>query len=134
MERKITGWSAGLTLRNDGGVGMPGGNRGAACVIMACTSCAAASILRLRSNWSVIEVDPRALVDVIVVTPAMVENWRSRGVATADAMVSGLAPGRLADTRIVGNSTLGRSLTGSARYATTPNRTMANISNEVAIG
>jgi hypothetical protein len=45
----------------------------------------------------------------------MVENCRSSGVATADAMVSGLAPGRLAATWMVGKSTLGRSLTGSRR-------------------
>ena len=32
----------------------------------------------------------------------MVVNCRSSGVATADAMVSGFAPGRLADTVMVG--------------------------------
>ena len=31
--------------------------------------------------------------------PGMVENWFSSGVATDDAMVSGSAPGRLADHR-----------------------------------
>ena len=40
--------------------------------------------------------------------PAMVENCLSSGVATAEAMVSGLAPGRLALTRIVGKSTFGQ--------------------------
>ncbi len=45
----------------------------------------------------------------------MVENSPSSGVATDDAMVSGLAPERLADTRIVGKSTFGSSLTGRAR-------------------
>ena len=45
----------------------------------------------------------------------MVENCFSSGVATAEAMVSGLAPGRVALTRMVGKSTLGRSLTGSSR-------------------
>ena len=44
--------------------------------------------------------------------PAMVENWFSRGVATAAAMVSGLAPGKFADTTMVGKSTFGSSLTG----------------------
>jgi len=44
--------------------------------------------------------------------PAMALNWRSRGVATEEAMFSGLAPGRLADTLMVGKSTLGSSLTG----------------------
>src|SRR6267143_177314 len=49
---------------------------------------------RLRSNWRVMLVEPRPLEEVICVTPAMRLNWRSRGVATAEAMVSGLAPGR----------------------------------------
>ena len=34
--------------------------------------------------------------------PEMVENCRSSGVATDAAMVSGLAPGRTAVTRVVG--------------------------------
>ena len=50
--------------------------------------------------------------DVIELTPAMVENWLSSGVATAEAMVSGSAPGRLAETVMVGKSTAGNSLTG----------------------
>jgi hypothetical protein len=48
------------------------------------------------------EVPPWVLVEVIVSIPGMVENCFSRGVATADAMVSGLAPGRLAFTDIEG--------------------------------
>ena len=47
-----------------------------------------------RSNWSVICVEPRAFVEFIDVSPAMVENCRSSGVATDEAIVSGLAPGR----------------------------------------
>ena len=50
--------------------------------------------------------------EVIESMPAMVENWFSSGVATADAMVSGSAPGRLALTAMVGKSTFGSSLTG----------------------
>jgi len=46
---------------------------------------------RSRVNWSWIEVWPVLLVDVITWIPAMVENSRSSGVATADAIVSGLA-------------------------------------------
>ncbi len=46
-----------------------------------------------RVNCSVIDVLPRALDEVIESTPAMVENCFSNGNATADAMVSGLAPG-----------------------------------------
>ena len=68
-----------------------------------------------RLNCSVIWVMPRAFAELIESTPAIVENWRSSGVATDEAMVSGFAPGRLAETRIVGKSTFGRSLTGSRR-------------------
>src|SRR5258708_10920984 len=74
----------------------------------ACTSWPAASMLRSSANWIVICVRPWALVDVIESTPAIVENCFSSGVATADAMVSGLAPGRLALTWMVGKSTFGR--------------------------
>ena len=45
----------------------------------------------------------------------MVVNCRSSGVATDEAMVSGLAPGSAAETWMVGKSTLGRSLTGRPR-------------------
>ncbi len=66
--------------------------------------------------------------------PATVANWRSSGVATAVAMVSGLAPGRLALTWMVGKSTLGRSLTGSARYPAIPNSTMPIMTSAVITG
>jgi hypothetical protein len=46
--------------------------------------------------------------DVMELRPAMVENWFSSGVATADAMVSGLAPGRLAVTSRVGKVDVGQ--------------------------
>ena len=68
----------------------------------ACTSCAAASMLRLRANCSVIWVLPWPLVEVIASMPGMVENCFSSGVATEEAIVSGLAPGRLALTEMVG--------------------------------
>ena len=57
---------------------------------------------------------PIELTDVIESRPAIPVNWRSSGVATAEAIVAGLAPGRLAPTLIVGKSTVGRSLTGRA--------------------
>jgi hypothetical protein len=79
------------------------------------TSCAAASILRVRSNCSVMLVEPWTLLELIEVTPAIVANCFSSGSATADAIVSGLAPGRPALTWIVGKSTFGRSATGSTR-------------------
>jgi hypothetical protein len=50
-------------------------------------------------------VVPSVLVDVISAIPAMCPNWRSRGVATDEAMISGLAPGSRATTVIVGKST-----------------------------
>ncbi len=71
----------------------------------ACTSRAAASMSRSRSNCSVMLVDPRALDEVISVTAAMRPNCRSSGVATEEAMVSGLAPGKPALTEMVGKST-----------------------------
>jgi hypothetical protein len=46
----------------------------------------------------VIDVDPSVLADVISVRPAMRPNRRSSGVATDEAIVSGLAPGRVALT------------------------------------
>ena len=72
-------------------------------------------MLRSSENCKVIEVVPWALVELNESSPAIVENWPSRGVATADAIVSGDAPGRLAVTEMVGKSTLGNSETGSAR-------------------
>lgn len=58
---------------------MPTGNWDSAAEIFDWTSCAAASRLRVRSNWIVILVSPWVLAEVICVTPAIVENCRSRG-------------------------------------------------------
>src|SRR5262249_21198052 len=101
-KRRMMGKSPGLDLRNDGGVGIPGGNSGIASAIAVSTSTVAPSMLRLRSNCSVMLVLPMLLFEIIESRPAIVVNWRSRGVATAEAMVSGLAPGRLANTLSVG--------------------------------
>ena len=100
----------------------------------ACTSRAAASMLRFRSNCSVIDVVPRKLVEVISVTPAMRPNCRSSGVATADAIVSGLAPGRAAATEIVGNSTCGSGETGRKKYDSPPASVIAIVNSVVATG
>ena len=62
-----------------------------------------------------IDVEPCVLDEVIEVTPAIVANCRSSGVATEAAMVSGLAPGSEADTEMVGKSTFGSAATGSSR-------------------
>src|SRR5215831_13858136 len=98
------------------------------------TSRAAASMLRSRSNWSVTLVDPSELDDVICVTPAMRPNCRSSGVATDDAIVSGLPPGRLAETLIVGKSTCGSGETGNKVNASTPAIAMAMLNSDVATG
>src|SRR5579859_5374535 len=77
---------------------------------------------------------PKPLEDVIWVMPEMRPNWRSSGVATAEAMVSGLAPGRLAPTAMVGKSICGSGATGRKRNATTPERKIAMVMSVVATG
>jgi hypothetical protein len=60
------------------------------------------------------EVDPSELVEVISLTPAIRPKRRSSGVATAEAIVCGLAPGSPAETLMVGKSTRGSGATGSS--------------------
>src|SRR3954454_20705872 len=91
-------------------------------------------MLRLNSNCSVTWVDPSELVLVISVTPAIRPNCRSSGVATADAIVSGLAPGRLAETEMVGDSTCGSGATGRKKYASAPASATATVSSVVPTG
>src|SRR5713226_1111570 len=91
-------------------------------------------MLRFRSNRSVTLVEPSWLLDVICVTPAMWPSWRSSGVATEDAMVSGLAPGRPAPTEMVGKSTWGSGAIGKKGKATTPARKIAMVTRDVATG
>jgi hypothetical protein len=91
-------------------------------------------MLRLRLNWSVIEVKPWVLTELMESKPAIVENCRSSGVATDEDIVSGLAPGKDADTWMVGYSTFGKSLTGRVRYAMIPNMRMMNVIRVVMIG
>ena len=57
-------------------------------------------------------VPPCVLVELMLVRPEIVANCFSSGSATDEAIVSGLAPGSAALTRMVGKSTLGRSATG----------------------
>jgi hypothetical protein len=102
-------------LRNVGGVVIVGGNCFKAAEIADCTSSAASSMLRSSVNCSVIWLWPIPLTDVIESSAAIVENCFSNGVATADDIVSGDAPGNVAVTWIVGKSTFGRSDTGNNR-------------------
>src|ERR1700712_5303122 len=105
----------GLVLCSVGGLIIVLGIWRDAAEIAACTSCAAASIGRSSSNCITIEVLPKVLVDDIWAMPGTVAKEASSGAATAEAMVSGSAPARLAVTWMVGKSTLGNSLLGSLK-------------------
>src|SRR5215470_8084358 len=98
------------------------------------TSRAADSTSRSRSNCIVMFVEPSELDEVISVKPAMRPKRRSSGVATAEAMVAGLAPGSPADTEMVGKSTLGSGATGSCVNAAPPARRTAAARRSVATG
>src|SRR5581483_10079814 len=111
MAITMTGLSAGLTLRSVGGLGRLLGNCPVAALIADCTSWAAASMFRSRSNCRVMLVEASVLLEVICETPEISESCLSRGVATFDAMVSGLAPGRTALIWMVGASTWGSEAT-----------------------
>src|SRR5580704_8367097 len=96
------GCIAGLTLRNEGGAGSPAGSNGMAAAIAVCTSTAALSMLRFKSNCRVTVLLPMLLADVISSMPAIVVNCRSSGLAVDDAIVTGSPPGRLVFTLTVG--------------------------------
>jgi hypothetical protein len=113
--RMMIGAAAGLTLRNDGVDCRSPGRSATAALIAACTSRAAPSMLRPRSNCTAIRLSPSELREVISVTPGISPRRRSSGAATVAAMISGLAPGRVALTTMVGKSTVGMLATGSSR-------------------
>ena len=100
----------------------------------ACTSRAAPLMSRLRSNCRITRLLPKDEDDVISVTPAIAPKARSSGVATVAAMVSGLAPGMLADTAIVGKSTCGKGDTGNKKKLITPASAMPKVASVVATG
>ena len=77
---------------------------------------------------------PSELCDVIWVTPEICPNWRSRGAATEDAMVSALAPASVAVTWTVGKSTWGSGATGRNGNAVIPSSASADMISEVATG
>ena len=91
-----------------GGDGRFFGNWPPAALIAAWMSPAAPSMLRPRSNCTVIELVPRTLDDVSCVTPGIRANCFSSGVVTDDAMVTGSAPGSCVVTWMVGKSTCGK--------------------------
>ncbi len=79
-------------------------------------------------------VEPTELDEVISSTSAMAPRWRSSGVATLVDMVSGLAPGICACTKITGKSTLGSGATGSRKNAAMPARASPIVNSVVATG
>ncbi len=94
IERIRIGASDGLNSRNVGGFGIAFGNEPSAALIASSTSVSSDLRLVLRSNCKVIWVLPSTLVEVICARPGSISpNCVSSGVATVDAMVSGLAPG-----------------------------------------
>jgi hypothetical protein len=86
-----------------------------AALIAACTSCAAPSMSRLRSNCSVIWLMPNELDEVMFASDGICPNCRSSGAVTSAAIVSGLAPGSWVETWMVGKSTCGSDATGNHR-------------------
>jgi hypothetical protein len=124
----------GLALRNVGRVGMSPGRSAMAALSAAWTSRAAPAMERERSNCSAMRDEPSPDVEVISVTPGISPRRRSRGAAMVAAMVMGSAPGRLALTRMVGISTVGREATGRKRKATKPASSSPIDSNVVPTG
>ncbi len=81
---------------------MLSGSFGVARAMAAWTSWAAASMLRSRENCRAMRVSPMMLLELMESRPGMAEHSFSSTVATEEAMVMGLAPGRLAPTTMVG--------------------------------
>ncbi len=81
-----------------------------------------------------IDVCPSVLADDISVIPAIRPNCRSSGVATAEAIVSALAPGNEAETEMLGKSICGSGATGSSTYPSAPARVMATVNSVVPTG
>src|ERR1017187_8274792 len=80
-------WSFGLFFRNDGGDVIVVGSIGMTAAIAVCTSTAALSMLRPRSNWSGMFVLPVPLDETIESMPAIVVSGLLSGLATPEAMV-----------------------------------------------
>ena len=80
-------------------------------------------------------VEPCELFERISLTPAIVPSARSSGVATVDAIVSGLAPGRLAlDRRSPGSRSAAAARPRSSVKADRAASTIDRFSSVVATG
>ena len=77
---------------------------------------------------------PSLLLELMVSTPAIVENCLISGVATEVAIISGDAPDKSADTLMVGNSARGKAATGKIFQAKSPPNKMASDIKIVATG
>jgi len=106
--RKKTGASAGFTFRTKAASSWSAAAALPRPAIAELTSCAAASMSRSSEELDGDAGEALAEIEVIWSMPAIVENCFSRVVATAAAMVSGLAPGRVAETWIVGKIDVGQ--------------------------
>src|SRR6267154_3858125 len=133
-EMNRTANSDGLTFRKLGGIVISIGSRRCAIVSAVGTSSAAASMLRLRSNWMVMTLVPCDEFDDIEEMPAMFDSWRSMMPATEAAMVSALAPGNVAVTAMVGKSTFGSAETGNRRKPNTPKAMIDAVISVVITG
>ena len=91
-------------------------------------------MFRSRLNCKVMRVVLTVLDEVIWLTSAMTPRWRSSGVATVVAIVSGLPPGIVAKTEMVGKSTCGSGATGSFEKAKIPANATPIVSKVVATG
>ena len=128
------GADEGSTLRYVGLLRKLVGNKARAALIAACTSRAAPLMSRLMSNISVMRVDPSVLRELISSSPAIVPNDCSSGIATLEAMVSGLAPANRAVTEIMGKSICGKGATGRKIRDIPPANTHASQISVVATG
>ena len=72
-------------------------------------------MLRLSEKRSVIVLRPKELTELIVSRPGICPTSLSRGAVTEEATTSGLAPGSVVMTSMVGKSTAGKAATGSNR-------------------
>ena len=88
------------------------GNKGLAALIAPWTSRAASSMFLFIANSRKIRLLPSELLELIEFKPEILPKDRSSGVATLDAIVSGLAPDRLAFTVIIGIDICGKGATG----------------------